>query len=65
MYRSRILIWAKEPVDDDSDVASSFRTHRRTGGEPDGETQVSAGVGSTGSLDCVNEDFNREEANMR
>lgn len=27
--------------------------------EPDGETQVSAGVGSTGSLDRIDEDFNR------
>lgn len=43
-------------------VASAVSTYAypaEAGGEPDGETQVSAGVGSTGSLDRINEDFNR------
>jgi hypothetical protein len=36
------------------------QTGRSWDGDGDGESRVSAGVGSTGSLDRINEDFNRD-----
>ncbi|KAI9879214.1 MAG: hypothetical protein M1830_009215 [Pleopsidium flavum] len=59
----------KEPTPEEDDlrsavpsIASTYVQPAEVGAEPAGETQVSAGVGSTGSLDRVNEDFNRSEA---
>lgn len=54
------------PEEDDlrstcASVISAFLRPREIDGEPEGETQVSAGVGSTGSLDRIDEDFNRTE----
>ena len=42
-------------------VVSAFLRPGEAGGEPEGETLVSAAVGSTGSLDRIDEDFNRTE----
>ncbi|MCJ1437266.1 hypothetical protein MMC27_006652 [Xylographa pallens] len=58
----------REPISDDDEVqsiaASSKFSLTRTGAtaEIDGEDEVSAGVGSTGSLDRINEDFNRSDS---
>ncbi|MCJ1397596.1 hypothetical protein MMC11_000791 [Xylographa trunciseda] len=58
----------REPLSDDDETqsmptSSKFnfaRTEPTT--EIDGESEVSAGVGSTGSLDRINEDFNRSDS---
>jgi hypothetical protein len=42
-------------------VVSAFFRPGEPDGEPEGETLVSAGVGSTGSLDRIDEDFNLNE----
>ena len=40
-------------------IVSAYTRLEEADGTPEGETQVSAGVGSTGSLDRIEEDFNR------
>ncbi|MCJ1315937.1 hypothetical protein MMC15_001257 [Xylographa vitiligo] len=58
----------RDPISDDDEIqsiaaSSKFnlaRTAQTT--EIDGEDEVSAGVGSTGSLDRINEDFNRSDS---
>ncbi|MCJ1285387.1 hypothetical protein MMC26_004727 [Xylographa opegraphella] len=57
-----------EYTSDDDEIrsvatSSKFNPGRTgPGTEPDGEDEVSAGVGSTGSLDRINEDFNRSDS---
>ena len=60
-----VLKHNQEPDSDDEEIQSATSLGKVSfsyGGrsvEADGESQVSAGVGSTGSLDRINEDFNR------
>ncbi|MCJ1473494.1 hypothetical protein MMC13_002145 [Lambiella insularis] len=55
-----------EPISDDEGTqaganSSTFNFSQGERASEDGETEVSAAVGSIGSLDCINEDFNRNE----